>query len=192
MLSQISVDGANSDLDNAKLITPIGGTVLAISLEVGETVGGYQKVATVADVASLRVMADIDELDIGRVSVGQVVTVTLDAYPGVKLPGSIEKLAPGATQKQGSTVYQATISFGKSEGVVPREGMAASVDVTAQRKDNVLLVPNRAVETVGDREYVTIQEGSTTRKIEIEAGLSNNTDTEVLSGLNEGQAVVVR
>lgn len=192
VLSQIAVDGANSDLDNAKLITPIGGTVLAINLEVGETVGGFQQVASVADVNSLRVKADIDELDIGRVSVGQAVTVTLDAYPGVKLPGKIDKLAPGATQKQGSTVYQATISFGKSEGVVPREGMAASVDVTAQRKDGVLLIPNRAIETIGDREYVTIPQGNTTRKVEIEAGLSNNTDTEVISGLNEGQAVVVR
>jgi HlyD family secretion protein len=192
VLSQISVDAANSELDNAKLTTPIAGTVLTIDLEVGETVGGYQRVADVADLNSLRVKADIDELDVGRVSVGQAVTVTLDAYPGVKLHGTIEKLAPGATQKQGSTVYQATIDFTGAEGVVSREGMAASVDVTAQRKDDVLLVPNRAIETVGDRHYVTIQEGDTTRKVEIETGLSNNADTEVISGLGEGQIVVIR
>lgn len=192
VLSEISVEAARDDLGDARLTTPIAGTVLAINLEVGETVGGFQQVASVADINSLRVKADIDELDIGRVNAGQAVTVTLDAYPGVRLSGTIEKLAPGATQRQGSTVYQATVNFTKVDGVVPREGMAASVDVTAQRKDDVLLIPNRAIETVGDREYVTIQDGSATRKVEIETGLSNNTSTEVISGLEEGQSIVVK
>ena len=191
-LSQVAVDSANAQIADAQLTTPIAGTVLTSDLEVGETVGGYQQVMTVADIASLRIKADIDELDVGLVSVGQAVTVTLDSYPGVRLPGTIEKLAPGATQKQGSTVYQATVRFSTAEGVVPREGMAASVDVTAQRKDDVLLIPNRAIETVGDRQYVTVQDGGTNRKVEIETGLSNNTDTEVISGLEEGQAVVLR
>ena len=150
-----------------------------------------QPVMTVANTGSLRVKADIDEIDVGRISAGQAVTVTLDAYPGVKLPGKIDELAPGATQKQGSTVYQATISFTVQEGVVPREGMAANVDVTAQRKDNVLLLPNRAFVTVSDRQYVTVKNGSTTQKVEVETGLSNSSDTEVLTGVEEGQVVLI-
>ncbi len=123
---------------------------------------------------------------------GQPVTVTLDAYPGVPIPGRIEALAPGATLKQGSTVFQATINFTPPDGVVPREGMAANVDITAQRKDNVLILPNRAFETVGKRQYVTLKEGGTTRKVEVVTGLSNSTDTEVISGLREGQVVVLK
>jgi multidrug efflux pump subunit AcrA (membrane-fusion protein) len=134
----------------------------------------------------------VDEIDVGRVTAGQPVTVTLDSYPGVKMAGTIEALAPGATLKQGSTVYQATISFIPVEGVIPREGMAANVDITAQRKDNVLLLPNRAFETVGRRQYVTVPNGSSTRKVEVETGLSNSTDTEVLSGLSEGQVVLLK
>jgi HlyD family secretion protein len=191
VLSQISLDSANAQLDNAQLVSPINGTVLTTNLEVGEVVAGQQAVMTVADTGSLRVKADIDEIDVGRVSAGQAVTVTLDAYPGIKLPGLIDQIAPGATQKQGSTVYQATISFTVQEGVVPREGMAANVDVTAQRKDNVLLLPNRAFQTVGDRQYVTVKDGSGTRKVEVETGLSNSTDTEVIAGLEEGQVVVI-
>jgi HlyD family secretion protein len=191
VLSQISVDSANAELDNAQLVSPIDGTVLTTSLDIGEVVSGLQSVMTVANTDSLRVKADIDEIDVGRVSAGQAVTVTLDAYPGVKLPGSIDELAPGATQKQGSTVYQATVSFTVQQGVVPREGMAANVDVTAQRKDNVLLLPNRAFETVGDRHYATVKDGSDTRKVEVETGLSNSTDTEVLTGLQEGQTVEI-
>jgi HlyD family secretion protein len=191
-LSQLSVDEANAQLTDAQLVSPMNGTVLTIDLDVGETVGGYQSVATVADTNSLRIKADVDEIDVGRVSVGQVVTVTLDTYPGVKMPGKVDALAPGATQKEGSTAYQATISFTPAEGVVPREGMAANVDITAQHKDNVLLLPNRAFETVGNREYVTLSENGSSRKVEVETGLSNNTDTEIVSGLEEGQTVVLR
>ena len=120
------------------------------------------------------------------------VTVTLDSYPGVKMPGKIDDLAPGATLKQGSTVYQATISFTPAEGVTPREGMAANVDITSQRKDNIMMLPNRAFETVGRRQYVTVKQGDNTRKVEVETGLSNSTDTEVISGLTEGQTVLLK
>jgi HlyD family secretion protein len=191
-LAQLSVDNASAQLADAQLTSPIAGTVLSIDLDVGEQVGAMQPIATVADTTSLRVKADVDEIDVGRVSVGQPVTVTLDSYPGVKMPGKIDDLAPGATLKQGSTVYQATISFTPAQGVTPREGMAASVDITAQRKDNVLLLPNRAFETVGRRQYVTLKEGDNTRKVEVETGLSNSTDTEVISGLREGQTVLLK
>jgi HlyD family secretion protein len=191
-LAQLSVDDANAQLAEARLVAPMDGTILTIDLDAGQTVGGYQPVATVADTNSLRIKADVDEIDVGRVSVGQAVTVTLDTYPGVKMAGKVEALAPGATQKEGSTAYQATVSFTPAEGVVPREGMAANVDITAQRKDNVLLLPNRAFETVGNRQYVTISDNGSSRKVEVETGLSNNTDTEVVSGLEEGQTVVLR
>ncbi|HEX8597780.1 MAG TPA: HlyD family efflux transporter periplasmic adaptor subunit [Chloroflexia bacterium] len=191
-LSQISVERAEAQLAEAQIVAPMDGTVLSIDLEVGEIVNGSQPVATVADTTSLRIKADVDEIDVGRVQAGQAVTVTLDAYPGVRLPGRIESLAPGATLKQGSTVYQATVSFVPSGEVVPREGMAANVDITAQRKDDVLLLPNRALEAVGRRQYVTVKRGDTTARIEIETGLSNNTDTEIISGLEEGETVLLK
>ncbi|MBF6614417.1 MAG: efflux RND transporter periplasmic adaptor subunit, partial [Chloroflexi bacterium] len=192
-LSQISVDNANAQIADAQLTSPLSGTLLSISLDTGESVGALQPVATVADTNSLRIKADVDEIDVGRVSAGQAVTVTLDSYPGVKMQGKIESLAPGATLKQGSTVYEATISFSPTQNVQPREGMAANVDITAQRKDNVLLLPNRAFETVGNRDYVTLpQPDGTARKVEVETGLSNATDTEVLSALIEGQQVLLK
>jgi HlyD family secretion protein len=191
-VSQLSVDGAKEALNNAQLIAPIGGTVLALNLDRGQLVGGMQPVATVADTGRLQVTVDVDELDVGRVAAGQAVTVTLDSYPGVNMPGEMDVIAPGATQKQGSTVYEAKVSFTPATGVIPREGMAANVDITAQRKDNVLLLPNRAFETVGNRQYVTLQENGSTRTVEVETGLTNNTVTEVLSGLSEGQVVVLK
>ncbi len=191
-IAQLGVDRATAQLDDARIVSPLDGTVLSISLDVGENVNGSQPVATVAGIDTLTIKADVDEIDVGRVSTGQPVTVTLDAYPGVKLPGKIESLSPGATLKQGSTVYQATISFTPTSEVVPREGMAANVDITAQRKDDVLMLPNRALETVGRRRYVTVKQGDGTAKVEVETGLSNNTGTEIISGLQEGQVVLLK
>jgi HlyD family secretion protein len=191
-ISNIAVERAQAQLADAQIVAPMDGTVLNIDLEVGEIVNASQPVATLADTTSLRIKADVDEIDVGRVQPGQVVTVTLDAYPGVRLPGKIESLAPGATLKQGSTVYQATVSFVPTGEVVPREGMAANVDITAQRKDGVLLLPNRAFETVGRRQYVTLKQGDTTTRLEVETGLSNTTDTEIITGLEEGQSVLLK
>ncbi|HET9495504.1 MAG TPA: HlyD family efflux transporter periplasmic adaptor subunit, partial [Chloroflexia bacterium] len=190
-LSELAVERAEAQVGDGRLVSPLSGTLLAIDLDPGENVNGQQAVATVADVDDLRVTADIDEIDVGRVRAGQAVTVTLDAYPGVKMPGTIESIDPGATQKQGSTVYRATISFSAVEEVIPREGMAANVDITAQRKDGVLLLPNRAFETVGTRQYVTLAvQGNP--KVEVETGLTNSTDTEVISGVEEGQVVLIK
>jgi HlyD family secretion protein len=191
-LAQIAVEGAEAQLADARIEAPMDGTVLSIDLEVGEIINGSQPVAVVADTTSLRIKADVDEIDVGRVQAGQAVTVTLDAYPGVRLPGKIESIAPGATLRQGSTVYQATVSFVPTGEVVPREGMAANVDITAQRKDGVLLLPNRAFEAVGRRQYVTVRQGDSTARLEVETGLSNNTDTEIISGLEEGQTVLLK
>jgi HlyD family secretion protein len=189
-LSQLAVDRAESQVGDARLVAPMSGTLLSIDIEPGENVNGQQAVATVADIDDLRINADVDEIDVGRVKAGQPVTVTLDAYPGVRMAGRIETIDPGATLKQGSTVYRATISFTPGEEVVAREGMAANVDITAQRKDGVLLLPNRAFETVGGRQYVTLAaEGNP--KVEVETGLTNSTDTEVISGVEEGQVVLI-
>ncbi|MDQ6693004.1 MAG: HlyD family efflux transporter periplasmic adaptor subunit [Chloroflexota bacterium] len=192
-LAQVGVDKVNAMLADSRLIAPFSGTILSIDLHQGETAPGMQTVATIADTASLRIKGDVDEIDVGRVTAGQPVTVTLDAYPGVKLPGKIESLAPGATLKGGSTVYQATISFTATEGVVPREGMAANVDITAQRKDNVLLLPNQAFEKVGSKQFVSVRSpGGSTSKVEVETGLSNSTETEVISGVSDGQVIALK
>lgn len=191
-LAQLDVEGVEAQIADSRLVAPLSGTVLNISLQVGELVSGLQPIATIADTGTLRIKGDIDEIDVGRVRVGQAVTVTLDAYPGIAMPGRIESVSPGATQKQGSTVYAATIVFTPIGEVVPREGMAANVDVTAQRKVGVMLLPNRALEAVGKRQYVTLREGDATRRIEVQTGLSNRTETEIISGLSEGQVVVVR
>jgi HlyD family secretion protein len=192
-LSELSVATAQAQIADAQLKAPFDGVVLAINVKEGELTGG-QPVVELADLHTLRVTADIDEIDVGRVAPGQPVTVTLDAYPGERLPGAVERLALGATQKQGSTIYEATIVFTPTATVQPRAGMAANVKVTAQRKDHVLLVPNRALETIGSSQFVTVQEGNTGRKVKVETGLANAQDTEIIDDgtLREGQTVVVR
>ncbi len=192
-LAQYEVDNATAALADARLTAPFAGTVLTIDGKEGELVGGGTPVMELARLSTLRVRADVDELDVGRVQPGQPVTVTLDAYPGDKMPGTIESLAPGATQKQGSTVYAATVIFTPTAEVTPRIGMAASLLITAQHKRDVLLVPNRALEQIGANHFVTVVEGDTQRKQRVEIGLSNADSTEIVDdgSLTAGQQVLV-
>ena len=192
-LAQYTLDSATAALADARLIAPFAGTVLTVDPKVGELVGS-SPILQLARLDTLRAQADIDELDVGRVRAGQAVTLTLDAYPGQKLPGVVESLAPGATQKSGSTVYQATVVFTPTLGVQPRPGMAAGLLITAASKSGVLVVPKRALENIGGQQYVTLVDGSVQRKQRVELGLSNATDSEIVDdgSLTVGQTVVVR
>ncbi|HUS15311.1 MAG TPA: efflux RND transporter periplasmic adaptor subunit, partial [Chloroflexia bacterium] len=193
-LARYGVDNATAALADARLRAPFAGTVLTIDPKEGELVNGGQGIMQMAGLNTLRARADIDELDVGRVQPGQVVTVTLDAYPGEKMPGVIDTLAPGATEKQGSTVYKATVVFTATGEVVPRTGMAANLLITAHQKQDVLLVPNRSLETIGSKQFITIVDGDQQRKQEVETGLSNADNTEIVDNgtLKPGQTVLVR
>ncbi|MGI8588051.1 MAG: efflux RND transporter periplasmic adaptor subunit [Chloroflexia bacterium] len=190
-VAQYGVDNATAALADARIVAPFAGTVLTIGAKVGETTAG--PVMEIAALNTLRARADIDELDVGRVQPGQAVTVTLDAYPGVTMLGSIESLAPGATEKQGSTIYKATVVFTHTTEIQPRPGMVANLLITAERKAGVLYVPNRALETIGGKQFVTVLEGTAQRKQKVETGLSNADKTEVVDdgSLRMGQTVVL-
>jgi HlyD family secretion protein len=192
-LAQYALDSATAAVADARLTAPFAGTVLTVDAKEGELVG-TTPVLELAELGTLRARADIDELDVGRVRPGQPVTLTLDAYPGDKLPGVVESIAPGATQQSGSTVYKATVVFTPTVSVQARLGMAASLLITSQSKTNVLLVPNRSLENIGGQQFVTLVEGDTQRKQHVEPGLANADSTEIVDdgSLKAGQVVVVR
>jgi hypothetical protein len=99
-------------------------------------------------------------------------------------------LAPNA--RQGNTVYSAVIRFAQRPVIAVRSGMAASLTITSSTKNNVLTVPNRAIETVGTRKFVTLQVAEDkTEKVPVETGLTNGQDTEIVGGLQEGARVVI-
>ncbi len=189
-LARLSLESAEYQREQARLLAPFAGTVIAISVKEGEVAYARNPVLTLADLAQLQVVAQIDEIDIGAVAEGQEVEIVLDAFPGERLRGRITHIAPAATPQRGSTVYEATIAF-SSEGLKVRPDMGSNVTIITLEKEGVLLVPNRAIQTIGQKQVVRVLEGGQFREREVIAGLSNRNETEIVEGLREGEIVLI-
>ena len=134
----------------------------------------------------------VDEIDIGRVAVGQPVTVTLDALPGETLSGEVTQIADMAVPEAVVVSYQVTVRLAPT-GAPLRAGMTANVDLVIERREDVLLVPNRfiRIDRSTGRMYVDKVVGGQVFPVEIQTGLRDETYSEILAGLQAGDAVAL-
>ena len=189
-LARLSLEAARARLEYCTVVAPFAGTILQVNVREGETAYG-EKVIRLADLSALEVVAQIDELDIAELVVGQEAEIQLDALPGQVLQGRVARITPGATPQRGTVGYEAVIAF--SPGVAPvLPDMTANLRITTLTHEDTLLVPNRAVEMRGRNKYVRVVEGGRVRDAQVTTGLSDGENTEILDGLREGQQVVVR
>jgi HlyD family secretion protein len=189
--AQLSLDQAQHQLEGTVLTAPHDGTITLVGVQQGELSGG-QPAFILTDLSRYHIDVTVDEIDIGRVAEGQPVTVTLDALPGETLTGQIEQIADTAQLDSGVVTYKLTIHLDPTAAPL-RVGMTTNVDIVTERRDQVLLVPNRYVRidrTTG-KAYVDRAAGSQVQPIEIQIGLRDETYSEVLAGLQEGDTVVL-
>jgi macrolide-specific efflux system membrane fusion protein len=204
--SQAAIDVARAGLAAAEqslaqttLISPIDGAIASVSLEVGDTVSPGLTVMTVIPDAPFEIKAEFSEADALKLAIGQPATVSFDALPGTSAQGTVTSLAmiPTATTgtstqitSRGVTTYSATITLDETPTGV-KEGMSVSVVVTTQQIDNVIWVPTAAITTVGGVSTVTVRKGDVDTVVEITTGLAGDTGTEVTSGVQEGDLLVI-
>lgn len=194
---QIAVEQAKSDLKAAeesrtalKVYAPISGVVSTVTASEGTVVTSGATILTLIDDTKLSLPVQIDETEIGGVKVGQEAQVTLDAYPEDTFRGKVVRVAPGATQNNGISVFTATVELANAGGQL-RSGMTAEAEIV-QSEERGLLVPSKAIETVRSRSYVTLaSEASEPERVRVTTGASDGTNTVVTDGLQEGQEVVV-
>lgn len=199
VIAQVAVDQARASLelaqlqlDGATIVAPFAGTVASVAAQVKEQVGPGAPMITLIDPSSFHADVRIDEVDIGQLEVGQEVRITLDAFPDEEFQGRVDYVAPVAGVELGAVTYAVTVSFDPI--TVPlRSGMTASVTIVTQQKDDVLLVPNRAISI--DREtgalYVEKLVDGKIVRAEVEIGLQDESFGEVLRGLEKGDQVVI-
>jgi HlyD family secretion protein len=190
-LAEVALEQAQEAQAETELKAPFAGTVTEVQVQPNENVGGFSPLVTLADLAQLQIQADIDEIDVGQVAPGQAVEIRLDAFPGEVLSGKVERVAPAATTQRGSTQFEALVSLPPND-LKLKLGMSADLKITTVEKQDVLLVPNRAVQSVGRKKVVTVLEGGQPHEVEVTVGLSNDQETEIVKGLGEGQVVVIQ
>jgi HlyD family secretion protein len=189
-LSHLALKRAQAQLEEMRLVAPVAATVLRVEVSEGEMVSAYRPMVVIADLTSLQIVAEVDEIDVAEVAPDQGVEIRLDAYPTHTLSGNIVSLALAAMPQRGSTVYEAVIKF-DARGLKLRLGMGANLKIVTLEKEGVLLVPNRAIQPIGRRKVVKVLDGRNVQEVEVVTGLSNENETEIVDGLTEGQRILI-
>ena len=207
--SRENVKKAETNLGYATITSPIDGVVLSKSVEEGQTVAASfntPELFTIAqDLTDMRVIADIDEADIGGVKEGQRVSFTVDAFPDDRFEGMVTQVRQQATTESNVVTYEVVISAPNND-LKLKPGLTANVTIFTLEKNDVLAVPSKAlrfmpneallkegqkIEDVEARTKVWTMEGNTFKAHAVETGTTNGLMTEILSGIGEGTDVLV-
>ena len=181
--------------------TSASGTVLSRAVNAGDPVvplTSYQpgtELATVADMGDLVFKGTVDEIDVGKISVGMACRIKVGALPDDIVTGRLERIAPQAQKSEGATLFDVEIELDPDQDVVLRAGYSANADVVIREKTDIVLIPERLVLFEDDHTFVELPgEGpeAEPRKVAVELGLSDGLSVEIVSGLSEGDEVVQR
>jgi RND family efflux transporter MFP subunit len=178
-------------LASAQLVAPINGLILSLDKQVGNTVQVYESIGAIADPTQLQIEVSIPEANIAAVSLGQTARIVLDGFPDKNFTGKVKEIASKASIFQGTRVYRVVIAFDNLAQVPATLRMGADVSLIRQGKTNVLLVPSKAIQQDGATQFVSVLRGDKWERAEVRVGVSGGTQTEILSGVVEGDQVLV-
>jgi len=191
--AELELANARLELDKATIVAPFDGIASEITINEGQQLSAmtYANAAIrLVDPGQIEMSGVIDEIDIASVKLGQEADITLDALPDKEVRGRVTFISQIGTVQAGVVSYKTTITLEKSDKEL-RDGMSATAEIIIDRHDNVLLIPNRAIQGSWDNPWVEVVIGEETEKREISLGLSDGINAEVLSGLEEGERVVL-
>jgi len=198
---EIALEQAKQRLDDTKVYAPIQGVVSKRNVQIGQivssplnNVGGGTVLMTLSDLSRMFILASVDESDIGGIKVGQKVIVTVDAYPGIFFPGDVVRIATQGTNTSNVITFEVKIEvLGEGKEKLKPE-MTANVEIIEDERNNVLLLPTEAVQIIENKKFVLMpgMEEGKGEKREVKTGINNGTDVEILSGLKEGETVLVQ
>ena len=203
-----NVKKAQTNLGYATITSPIDGVVLSKEVEEGQTVASSFNTPTLfkiaRDLTDMRVIADVDEADIGDVKEGQRVTFTVDAFPDDTFEGQVTQVRQEATTESNVVTYEVVISA-PNDDLKLKPGLTANVVIFTMEAKDVLAVPSKALrftpreamlnsdETITDtdaKEKVWVKEGTNLKAVAVETGMTNGTLTQINKGLKPGTHVL--
>ena len=179
------------------VVAPISGTVNAINIKNGDDLSRLSSNSNssapiiIGDLSTLKAQVQVNEVDISNVSIGQKVSLTFSGIDGLTSTGKVEKMDSLGTLTSGVVDYNVTIGFDSLDPRI-RPEMSVSAAIITGVKQDVILVPNSAVKSQNGTSYVQVLNGQTPQSITVETGLSNDTQTEIVSGINVGDNVVAQ
>ncbi len=185
------------------ITAPAAGTVLTRAVNPGDPIvplTSYQpgtEMASIAEMSDLIFKGTVDEIDVGKLSVGMQTRIKVGALPTDVVTGRVSRIAPQAQQKEGATLFDVEVELNPSSKITLRAGYSANADVIIREKKDVLVVPERLI-TFGDGgKKATVELAGSDpkvqpKKVEIKTGVSDGLNVEVVSGLKKGQKIIER
>ena len=187
--AQVAVQQAQDNLAQASIVAPYDGIIAAVSYNVGDMAGSTTAV-TVANLSNLEIDVLVSEVDISKIKVNETAQMTLDALNGNTYNAKVLKIDPVGTVAQGVVNYAVTVGITNADSAI-KPGMTANLSITTDERDNVLIVPLRAVHAQGNRKMVTVLSQGKTTTVPVTTGLANDQSVEITKGLQEGDVVVL-
>jgi multidrug efflux pump subunit AcrA (membrane-fusion protein) len=166
--------------------------VTAVLVTEGEIASGVA--VQLADAANLEVVLNVDEIDLATLSIGQPATITFDSFPDVEIPAEVASIAPrGRTAASGIVTYDVRLALGETDAPL-RLNMTANANLVTDQREDVLLAPNRAIQVdrgSGTYSVNRVIGAGQTEQVTVTIGLRDNQYTQITSGLEEGDEVVI-
>jgi len=191
---------AQQHLDECKVYAPMDAVVAARPVQIGQiiasaisNVGGGTTVMTISDLSRVFSMANVDESDIGKVKVGQLVDVTADSYPGKKFSGKVTRIATTGVNVSNVVTFQVQIEILDTKKILLKPQMTTNVEIIAAEKADALIVPNDAVFHKKAEKFVTVQKpDGTTEDRAVKTGINDGDRSEITDGVKQGEVVIIR
>jgi len=203
---QKDIDNAQTNVDDAKskstvIVAPYDGYITSVVLSGGDEIKKGSVAMTIADPTQFEADVLVTENDISNVILDGEATVSLDALSDVSFPAKVTWIAPTATVSSGVVNYDVTVELTSltpiSTGTTTvdnttytlKEGLSATVDIIIEQKADVLYLPSKAITTQGPNSTVQVISGNTTETRTVTTGMTDGTNTEILTGVTEGEKV---
>lgn len=184
---QADVDTLQKQIETSRLLSPVAGVVTVVQVKAGDAIDPTRPVMTMSRGGAPIVNIDLTEQDAAKVKQGQKAHIIVDGSDSTPIDATLTSLAANTAAGVGRTATL-QVSWPKA---APAIGTVAQVSIVLQNKDNVLLVPKKSVRSAGARKFVQYMSGSSRKVANVEVGIVAGDMAEILSGLTEGQVVVV-
>jgi len=205
LLEKGRISMSNREIDSV-IRSPNTGVILSQSVFLGDPVvplTNYQpgtELCSLADMESLRFKGTVDEIDVGKITTVMPAEITIGALPEARIAGTVTRIYPKAKKEGNATLFDIEIAIDKTGGELLRAGFSSTASIRIRDRKQVLMLPERLVIFEDGKRFVEVPEdqgkngkagkGDKTRKVEIQTGLSDGLNIEILSGLKEGEKVV--
>jgi HlyD family secretion protein len=187
-LAELSLAQVRKQLADATIAAPFDGIVATVYAEEKDTVSTVNPIVYLIDTSKMELKVDVDEIDVADVKIGQRAKIEVDALPDLELEGEVSFISQLPREEGGVIIYEVKVRFDALADSGLKGGMSASTDIVVKERAGVLLVPNRVIGHNAEGESVVeVVSGDKTVERVVTTGMTDGFDTEIVSGLEEGE-----